>query len=122
MMEGVKGYLEHQTVGSTYILGSGKDKDVLILVDNAVASRQWFIEQGWECESDTRPEYDDAKFYSLRQGDNNALITADKHYYARFLAAAEVCKYLAGLKYPGIKDRVVRVMIHKIVRDGEKAA
>lgn len=112
------GYISHQTVGSTYVFGSGKDKDVLILVEDAVAVRQYFISEGWVCESDTRPEYDGAKFYSLRQGDNNALITADKDYYEKFLAAAEVCKYLQDVEV--IKDRDVRVMIHKIVRDGHR--
>ena len=117
----VKGYKESQSVGSTYILGTGKDNDVLILVENAVATRQQFIDAGWECESNTKPEYDGAPFYSLRLGKDNALITSDESYYRRFLAAAEVCKFLFK-EDPSpssvIRARDTRVMIHKIVRDG----
>lgn len=112
MEEGVKGYIKHQLVGSTYILGEGKDKDMLILVENAVAARSWFIQQGWVCESDTSSKYDNAKFYSLRKDKNNALLVADEDYYNRFITAAEVCKYLK------LESREARVAVHGIVRDG----
>ena len=111
------GYKRHQLIGSTYILGKGKDRDTLVLVENAVAARSALIEEGWHCESDTAEQYNDALFYSLRLGEKNALITADEAYYDRFIAAAEVCKYLAQEGAELVNHREHRVMIHKIVRD-----
>lgn len=106
------GHIEARLVGSEYIFGEGKDTDILWLTANAVGARQYLIDEGYTCESDTRPEYDDAKFYSLRQGRVNILVCADKEYYDKFLLAAEVCK---GLQ---LRDRDDRVLVHKIVRDG----
>ena len=106
------GHIAARLVGSEYIFGEGNDTDILWLTENAVSGRQYLIESGYDCESDTRPEYDDAKFYSLRQGRVNILVCADKEYYEKFLLAAEVCK---GLQ---LKDRDDRVLVHKIVRDG----
>jgi len=108
------GHISAQLVGSEYVFGEGKDTDVLWLTKDAVAARTYLIEHGYDCESDTRPEYNDAKFYSLRQGRVNILVCADEEYYDLTLRAVEVCKYLQ------LADRDQRVMVHKIVRDGER--
>lgn len=117
------GYKRHQLIGSTYILGNGKDRDTLVLVENAVAARAALMAEGWHCESDTSEQYNDALFYSLRLGEKNALITADDEYFDRFVTAAEVCKYIFQCDpspQSVVRDRSFRVMVHKIVRDGHR--
>ena len=112
MEDGLIGYISHQVVGSTYVFGEGNDKDVLVLVENAIQARNHALERGWRLE--TTREYEGTKFYSLRRGDDNVLIVEDPEYYADFLTASEVCRYLQ------LADKNDRVMVHKIIRDGHR--
>lgn len=110
----------HTLVGSTYILGAGKDVDWLFLVDDLAEAAAFLLRKGWDCESE---QYDALqKFMSFRgPGRANALVTADEDFYTGFKRAAEVCRFLHKAGVTHVQSRAHRVRIHAIVRDGVPA-
>lgn len=99
-------------VGSTYILGAGKDIDVLVLCENKhdTLNVSGVVNSGWALETDEK--YEGSEFFSIRKGDVNLLLTDDEEFFDGFAMAAEVCKYLK------LADRAQRVAVHRIIRDG----
>ena len=113
------GGIQRTLVGSRYILGTGNDEDMLILVEDLGEAAEFLRRKQWEAESE-QYETSGNSFLSFRAGDRNALITSDQTFFCDFARASEVCKYLAHCEAvrPYILDRGVRIALHKIVRDG----
>ena len=111
-------------VGSTYIVGEGKDVDFLFYVPDLNEAAAFLHRKGCEAESE---KYDDInQFMSFRTrhsdiGEVNILVTADPDFFYGFKQAAEVCKYLHGAGVTHMQSRAHRVKVHAIVRDGASA-
>lgn len=107
------GALKTAVVGSTYILGTGKDFDLLVLVEDLRGMCARILSRGFS--PDSEHAYDDAKFASFRKGRVNVLVTADPMFFDKFALAAEVCKVLK------LTVREDRIKVHAVIRDGRAA-
>lgn len=114
------GSTRYQLVGSTYIMGQGKDIDMLFKVESLSEASEFLRRKGWDAESEAY-ELSNQQFMSFRAGNVNVLVTHDDEFFGGFLGAAEVCKYLRLRGYLDIGQRDVRVAIHAIVRDYKSA-
>jgi hypothetical protein len=103
-------------VGSEYIMGegSGNDVDLLVWVHDVDKYARLLVNDGWE--QDTSYE----RSVSLRLGKWNLLVEQDGWRFNAIRRAAEVCYYLHE-QYGMPMNRVTRVAIHKIIRDGMEA-
>jgi hypothetical protein len=113
----VPGHIESQLVGSAYTVGDGaqaNDVDILVLVSDLDDAIDYCHCQGF-CSMEGRKEYDIEVAHPVKRGVQNLLLTADRAWYLRFIAAAEVCRYLQ------LAERTQRVAVHKIVRDRHTA-
>lgn len=110
------GGIRRSLVGSSYILGSGKDVDMLILVRDMSEAGRYLHAAEWVAESE-KYDLSKNKFMSYRNYEDNCLITSDDEFFWLFCTAAEVCRYLAEKGVEQVKDRAVRVAIHAIIRD-----
>jgi hypothetical protein len=104
---------EHTLVGSTFILGEGKDVDWLFLVPDMREAAAFLLRKGWLNESgEPYPDEEDG-FLSLRAGNVNVLLTQNVSFYEDFETAAHVCKLLK------VADRNTRVKVHRAILYGE---
>jgi hypothetical protein len=110
----VPGHIDSALVGSAYTVGDGSqanDVDILVYVTDLKDAVDYCHAQGFES-MDGRLGYEHEIAHPVKRDKANLLLTADRAWYLRFKAAAEVCRYLQ------LAEREKRVVIHKIVRDG----
>jgi hypothetical protein len=113
-------------VGTMYTHGEGHDYDYVVLVAGFNRAASDLQEAGFVLNS---PDgYEVGQFASFRAGDVNVMLTEDEEFFDKFVAAAQVCKYVEGLlaarwpESPGSLDREQRVKIHRIIMNGEGGA
>ncbi len=109
----VPGRIDHKMVGSAYTYDREKanDVDMLVLVSDLDAAVE-HCNGGGYVEHDEHIDYDDERSHPVKLGKTNLLLTSDHDWFAGFVRAAEVCRYLQ------LEERAQRVIVHKIVRDG----
>lgn len=113
----VPGYMSHDLVGSayTYQQESANDVDILVWVADMEKAAEWVGDNGYRAMAG-RTDYQELETTRpVKKGKVNLLMSTDIAWINRFRAAAEVCRYLQ------IPDRQVRIIIHKIVRDGARS-
>lgn len=114
-------YLRSAQVGSSYIVGHGKDLDIVVLVcgtEDEVpvhyqAGRR-LVKAGYQSSSDGSGEGED-DFNCYRKGSVNVMLTARSHWFQNFLMASEVCKALR------LTEKWQRVAVHRVIMDDEDA-
>lgn len=101
---------DSRLVGSTYILGKGKDIDYLFLVPDLYDTQERLKGRNWA--DGLSLEYDGlGNFFSARRGEINLLFVEDSDFYDKWLTSAEVCKALK------LESRTDRVIVHRIIMD-----
>lgn len=108
---------EIQQTGSTYFFGKGKDIDLLVLSNMPLESTTLkLLQNGWH--TDSKEGYGDSSTWaSFRKGEFNAIVHTTREEYNKMQTAAKVCKYLADLKILPESDKLLRINIHKIIRN-----
>lgn len=111
-----------ELIGSTAILGEGADIDVLvyspvIASDNVISRSLWHTlveDKGWDSPVDN--PYTDGDLMAYRYGAVNLIVCLEESGYIERVRAKEVCVYLES-KVPGLmKDKTLRVDVHRIIR------
>lgn len=118
LIQRTEGYKRHALVGSQYIVGEGRDCDIVVLVDYRDDFAYELLDGDYKAEDHQRfyeQLEDSSDFLSIRHGPINLLVTNCGQFFDNFKLAAEVCKAAR------IADRPTRVKIHKIVLYGEDA-
>jgi len=103
---------EFALIGSAaYMPEQANDVDFALLIDADVPT---FASEmgGFERCGDYDQGYIDGQWTAMRRGNLNLMITADVDWYRKYIQAMQVCKYLK------IADKIDRIAVCKIVRDG----
>lgn len=111
-----------QLVGSSFINGTGKDADVLILCDNQDELAIAFEYADCVIEGEPESGGGDNSFISLRTDDSdgyttNILLTDDQEVFDTWVAAAHACRYVHEELGVALA-REHRVQLHQIIMDG----
>lgn len=109
------GALSVALVGSTYIVGEGKDIDLLAFAEDRDAIETALQVRGYVREGGESYNPQEDEFVSMRKDEFNVILTSDREFFASWVQAAEVCKYLK------LADKEQRVMVHRIIVDGWSA-
>lgn len=101
------------------------DVDFLILLEDGVDLMDFVSnmdDAGWEgCSSRSQegkalyacdPNYSET-WFAMRRGSLNAIISVDFEWYARAIAATELCRAL------NVRDKERRIDVFRVIRDGE---
>lgn len=102
-----------ELVGTLYTIGEGNDMDICVLVrdvDDATISLE---EHSYE--QTGLAGYDDDEFTTFRKGEVNVMLTDNKEWFAKFLTAAEVCRYLK------LDTKELRKAVHRIIMNDATA-
>lgn len=112
------GVRKFMLIGSaSYIPEQAKDVDFAVLLDDGLNAMEFTSRMNATDKWELCGEYDLDKgtWAAVRKGKLNLMITHDRVFYERFLAATEVCKALH------LTDKEDRIAVCKIVRDGMTA-
>lgn len=113
------GLVEITHVGSSYIMGEGKDLDIVALVKYPEYTRELLICKGYILSSNGSGDGD--RFCCFRRDHVNLMITEDRSWYNNFVLSAEVCKalHLGGVN---MTNKEYRIIVHRTIMDHEAAA
>jgi hypothetical protein len=108
----------HQLVGSACYHKEPKDVDFLVQVEPLDPLEEpsfpyrWAFGNGWAV---PEGEYDDqdGRWYAMRKGDINLIITSDPAWYDRAVIANSVCHLLE------LQSKRDRVAVYRLLRDGQ---
>lgn len=110
----------YNLVGSTYILGKGKDIDYLVQVPILNLAYKLFGDMGYKTESDEK--YNDLledegtpqdSFISFRKNDINLIVVANDYIYNSFVLSAKVCRHVKA------EDKQMRIDLHQLIMNGK---
>lgn len=98
-------------MGSYHAFGKGRDVDYTILMKDGEEAKRFFDELGYEFNQAGRYAGDDDRFFTMRKGDVNLIITTDPFIFERNRIAFDIVKALQ------LTDRDQRVLVHQICRE-----
>lgn len=112
-------FISAEHVGSSYVLGSGMDLDMVVHVRDMASSMNVLDLAGYACNSKDYADSTD-NFKCFRNGLVNVMLVTDQKWYDNFLLSSEVCKAmnLCGL---AIDMKAARIAVHRVIMDGEDA-